>query len=131
MALRTRTNGSAIPMDPGERTCRVTIEQLSESRGASSFPVESWTPLVTVWMRRMMINPVRADYSEKFLEAQVSQQPQAQWEMGYRSDMDETLVNVAKRRRLRYQGRTYNIVAADVIGAREGIELLTISDGGA
>lgn len=131
MARRIRTSGAAIPMDPGERTSLVTIQQMTLTRGETKAPVETWTTLAAnIWMKRMAIDPIRADYGEKDIGHQIAAQPQSTWEMGYRADMDPTLVNVAKSRRLLYRGRAYNIVAGDVIGAQEGIELIAISDGG-
>jgi head-tail adaptor len=132
MARRVRTNGSAIPMEAGERNCKVEIQQLADGdpTGGSGAPVERWTTLATVWMKRMAIDPIRADYGEKYLHNQVVAQPQQFWEMGYRADMDPLDINVPKKRRLVYRSREYNIVAADVIGSREGLELITISLGG-
>jgi hypothetical protein len=119
-------------MEAGERGCMVAIQQLVEERGASRAPIERWVPFIArVWMSRMAIDPIRADYGEKFIAHQVVAQPQTIWEMGYRADMDPLTVNVAKTRRLVYLGRPYNIVAADLIGHREGIELIAIADGGA
>lgn len=130
MARRVRTNGSAIPMEAGERNCKVTIQQLTEGRGTSGAPIETWTDLASVWMSRKAIDPIRADSGEKWLSNQVVAQPQSIWEMGYRADMDPLDVNIPKKRRLVYRGRPYNIVAGDVIGNREGIELIAISLGG-
>ena len=47
--------------------------------------------------------------------------------MSYIASMDPELVDVPKLRRLVYQGRTYEIVHAAMIGRREGIEFLTIA----
>jgi hypothetical protein len=41
--------------------------------------------------------------------------------------MDPDLLDVPKRRRLVYKGRTYDIVAAGQIGRNEGVELLTLA----
>jgi head-tail adaptor len=129
MARRIRTNGSAIPMEAGERTCRVVVQRSVAARGATKAPVDTWVTHTTTWMRRTAIDPIRADYGEKFINHQVVAQPQSVWEMGYREDMDPTIYDVAKTYRLLYQGRPYNIVAADVIGQREGIEFVAVTNG--
>jgi hypothetical protein len=130
MAKRNLPNGAAIPMEPGERDRAVTIQQLAESTGSSGAPVETWTTLVTpVWMRRMQVR-----MTERFASHQLTTVPDTQWEMGYRADMDPSFVDVPKRRRLVELfddevdgniGWIYEIVAADQIGRREGIELMT------
>lgn len=120
MAKRNLPLGGAVPMEPGERDTLVTIEQLTESTGGSRFPTESWTTLMTAWMRKLGTKG-----HERWVAAQVSAPADTQWEMGYVASMDPDLVEVPKTRRLVYQGRVYDIVAADMIGRREGIELLT------
>lgn len=125
MAKRNLMNGAAIPMEPGERDCAVTIQQLTETV-VSGLPKESWTTLATpVWMRKMGLRA-----SERFEASQVAGKADIQWEMDYREDMDPDLVNVVKLRRLLYQGRTYDITSADLIGRREGVELITVSGSG-
>jgi head-tail adaptor len=126
MAKRNLMNGSAIPMEPGERNKAVTIQQLTESTATSGFPKESWSTLVTpVYMRKL---DTRGD--ERFKADQIAASYQTQWEMGYRTDMDPELVDVAKKRRLVFQSRVHQIVMGSVIGQREGIELLTIAGSG-
>lgn len=123
MAKRNLMNGQAIPMEPGERNRAVTVQQLEDAVPNSKFPTERWTTLVTpVWMRKL---DARAGETQKV--QQVSAAFDTQWEMGYRDDMDPDRVDVPKKRRLVYQGRTFQIVAASQIGQREGIELLTVA----
>lgn len=123
MAKRNLPLGGAVPMEPGERDRAVTILQLSDSVGSSKFPVETWTVLETaVWMRKLDVKGM-----ERFVAAQVSAPFDSQWEMGYRSDMDPELYDVPKTRRLLYQGRLFEVVAASQIGRREGIELMTLA----
>lgn len=125
MAKRNLMNGAAIPMEPGERDKAVTIQQLTETI-VKGFAKESWTTLATpVWMRKMGLRA-----SERFEAEQVAGKADTQWEMGYREDMDPDLVNVVKVRRLLYAGRVYEITGADMIGRREGIELITVSGSG-
>lgn len=125
MAKRNLMNGATVPMEPGERDRAVTIQQLTETI-VSGVPKESWSTLAgAVWMRRL---GVRA--SERFVAEQNTGSADVQWEMGYRADMDPELVDVMKTRRLLYQGRVYDITGADIIGRREGIELMTLSGSG-
>lgn len=115
--------GGAVPMDAGERDKRVLIQQATDTVGSSMFPVETWTTLADpVWMRKL---DLRGD--ERFKASQLSAPAETQWEMGYRADMDPDLLNVPKTRRLVYQGRTYDITEASMIGRKEGIELLTLA----
>lgn len=125
MAKRNLMNGAAIPMEPGERDRAVTIQQMTETV-VNGVPKESWTTLVgTVWMRKMGLKA-----SERFTAQQVKGSADTQWEMDYREDMDPELIDVVKTRRLLYMGRVYDITGADVIGRREGIELVTLSGSG-
>jgi len=125
MAKRNLASGDAVPMEAGERNRYVVIQQLTETIPDSNYPMETWTTLATVWMRKM-----DATGTERFTAAQLAAAFETQWEMGYRGDMDPEQVDVPKRRRLRYHDRIYDITQASVIGRREGIELLTIAGSG-
>ncbi len=107
-------------MEPGERDRIVTIQQLTDASGATGFPYEQWTPLADLYASR-------ADDRgfERFRSAQVSATELTRWEIGYRADCDPELVDVPKRRRVVYQSRIFDILAATLIGSREGIELTT------
>lgn len=123
MAKRNLQFGGHVPMDPGERDKKVTIEQTTESAGSSSFPVDTWTTLAAdVWMSRHDMKG-----SERFGAGQLSAAGDTRWEMGYRADMDPDLVDVPKVRRLNHQGRIYDIVAASMIGRKAGVEVLTLA----
>ena len=106
----------------GARNRLVTVQQLTESIGASGRPVETWTSLAKVWMERMDMTG-----AERFRADQLSARYDTRWRMPYRSDMDPETVNVPKKRRLLYQGRIYDIVTAMPIGLHDTVELLTIS----
>lgn len=122
MAKRNLMNGTAIPMEAGERDRAVTIQQADDAASTSKIPIERWTTLASVvWMRKMDANAW-----EKVKADQVAAAFDTQWEMGYWREMDPELVDVQKTRRLVYQERVYLIVGASLIGRREGIELLTI-----
>lgn len=111
------------PQESGERDRAVTVQQLTESAGASGFPVETWSTLVSpYWVKKM-----DASGRERFGSGQLSAPFDTRWEGAYHPDLDPETVNVAKTRRLVYQGRPYDIVAASMIGMREGIEFLTLA----
>lgn len=123
MAKRNLMNGSAVPMEPGERDRAVTIQHLTETVTPGLKPKEVWESLASlVWMRKL-----EAKASERLKSETVAANFDTQWEMGYWPDMDPELVDVAKTRRLLYLGRVHLVVSASLIGRREGIELLTIA----
>lgn len=124
MARRNLALGGSVPMEAGLRDRCVTIEQAADSAGSSGHPVETWTPLCTLWAFR---DDLRA--SERFAAQQVASRVEVRWEVNYRADLDPEQVDVTKTRRLVWQGRPYDITGASVIGRREGIELLTMAAG--
>lgn len=106
----------------GARNRRVTIEQAAESAGAARFPVETWTPLATVWAS---LTP--ASGRERYANDQLSAPFDTRWEVPYAADWDPELVDVAKTRRLVYEGRTYDIVYAERTGMkREDVAFVTL-----
>lgn len=110
--------------DAGERDRLVIVQQLTESKGASNFPVEAWSQLTTMYLSKQP-----AGGRERFVADQVSAPYDTRWEGPYRADMDPELVEVEKKRRLVYKGRVHDIVHAAMIGRYEGIELLTQAGG--
>ena len=112
-------------LEPGERDWIVTIQQLTQPDQAddSGAPIENWTTLVSA------MPAAKYDISgrERFTAEQLSAAYDTRWEMNYRLDMDPELVNIAKTRRLVHRGRVHDIVAASMIGRREGLELLTLT----
>ncbi len=123
MAKRNLPLGGAIPMEPGERTCRVLIQQRpsSDPVDGGGHPAETWTTLQYAYMRKQ---DQRGE--ERFVAGQISGPKVTQWEMGYVGSMDPDLLDVSKLRRLVYQGRVYDITDASLIGNREGVELMTL-----
>lgn len=106
----------------GLRDRRVTIEQLTTESTGGGFPTEDWSTLAEEWMSKRDLS---AD--ERFVAHQVSAFADTQWQMAYRADMDPDLIDVPKKRRLVYQGRTYDVVAGSNIGRERGIDLLTLA----
>lgn len=105
----------------GQRDKRVLIQQTPAVTPGGGFPRDVWTSLITEWMSK---KDMLAD--ERFATGQEAAFAYTQWQMAYRADMDPELIDVPKTRRLNYQGRTYNIRAATLIGRKDGIELVTL-----
>jgi head-tail adaptor len=111
------------PQESGERDRAVTVQRLTSTKGPSGFPVETWTTLLSpYWVKKM-----DASSRERFANGQLSASFDTRWEGSYHPDIDPETVDVAKTRRLVYQGRTHDIVSATMIGMREGVELLTLA----
>ena len=116
-----RASGRAA-IDPGERDRFVTIQRVTDGVDSEGAPKETWATLTPAWAAKM-----DADGRERFMASQLSASYDTRWQLSYRADMDPELVDVAKVRRLVYQGRVYDIVAASLLGLREGIELYTLA----
>jgi head-tail adaptor len=112
-------------MEPGERNRFVTIQQLTESLGASQLPVRSWSTLATVWASK---EDVRGN--EQLVAERLVSRYETRWEIGYRVDMNPEVVDVPKTRRLLLGGRIHDIVDASLIGDSDGVELLTVGTTG-
>jgi len=115
-------------MEPGERDHTILIQQRAASDAVDSVGAptdDPWTTLVAA------MPASREDISarERFAAEQLSASYDTRWEINYRLDMDPWLIDVPKLRRILYQGRVLNIVAANQIGRREGVELLTLGHG--
>lgn len=106
----------------GLRDKLVTIQQMTKSKGPSGFPVETWTTLRTAYMSRL---DQRAD--ERYAGNQLSPAVETQWHAEYASDIDPEVVNVPTKRRLVYGGRTFDILAATILGNKQGVELVTLA----
>jgi SPP1 family predicted phage head-tail adaptor len=108
----------------GRRDRFVTVQQLSESRGASGAPIESWTRLTDVWAAKTDIRGF-----ERFIANQISAPYDTKWDLHYSAEWDPDRVDVRKRRRLVVEGRVHDIVAAQEIGRRQGVEVMTLAGG--
>ena len=114
------------PLESGERDRQVVLQSRgADAGGSSGFPVVTWSALATVFMSKEDLRG-----QERFAVSQLAAKFDTRWEMNYRTDMDPELLDVPKLRRIVYQGRTYDIVEASMIGRREGVELLTIASTG-
>lgn len=122
----------------GRRDKWITLQQLQapDAPGESGMAVEEFEPLVTNPSNptgNQDVPAAKEDLSgrEEFASgAGLSTPYDTRFEIAYRADMDPELIDVTKKRRILYLGRTYDIVQATQIGRRLGIELLTLSRGG-
>lgn len=108
----------------GCRDRQVTIQQrpVADATATSGFPKDDWTTLATAFMEKIDVSG-----SEAFRAQQLAAKYDTRWKMPYRADMDPDLLDVPKLRRLLFQGRTFDIVAATQIGRKRGIELTTLA----
>lgn len=113
------------PMEAGERDRLVRLVPLTEGVDTEHFPIEEEGTAISVWASK---NDIGA--RERFTADQMSAPYTTRWELAYRSDIDPDVVDVPKAFRLVYQGRTYDIQAASMIGRKEGVELLTLARNG-
>jgi len=100
----------------------VLIEQVTDQDGESNYPVEAWTTLDHAWMEKVPIGG-----SERFRSAQLSASIETRWRCQYRPDLDPDAIDVAKTRRLVFDGRIYDITYAVEIGRKRELELTTIA----
>lgn len=111
--------------DPGKRDRLVTIQEMTSSIDADSGePVEAWDTLATVFMEKVEMRG-----NERFQSQQMTAPYDTRWRLPYRTDMDPETLDVPKDRRLVYKNRVYDIISAQMIGRRDGIELMTLSGG--
>lgn len=108
-------------LDASGRRDKLVDVQLLSSETSGGFPVPTWTTSPVKWWLHK--RELRAD--ERFASNQESAFAETEWHGDYRADMDPDLIDVPAKRRLVYNGRTYDIVAAALIEKR-GIEVLTL-----
>lgn len=108
--------------EAGAREFHIEIEKLTEAQADSNFPTEDWVSLVKLWASREYVS-----LDERFQSQQTIATAVIRWTIPYRRDMDPDEVQVAKARRLKYKGRVYNILSAEMKnrGDGKGIVLVT------
>lgn len=110
----------------GRRDRSITLQKRPAEDTAdanSGEPIDGpWTKLCCEMASRQSLTG-----SERFQRDQVAARMDDEWEIPYRQDMDPELVDVPKCRRLLYQGRLFEIVAAKVTRLGRGICLYTLS----
>jgi head-tail adaptor len=107
----------------GQRTLSVTIQHATQSKGSTGMPIETFADTTPpVWMSREAAQSFDRT-AEGLRGAQITARAYHRWTMPYLASMDPDLVDVAKARRLKYQGRFYDIVEAQ----RDGYRAITLT----
>ena len=121
MPLRKVT--SLRPASAGARDHACVLEHMVTTTGDSGFPIQTWQALINpYWCAR---SDVAGD--ERLTADQVTAPIRVLWSGAYRPEIDPETVNVAETLRIRYLNRTYDILSGFIIGARVGIEFLTLA----
>lgn len=107
--------------DAGRRDRVITIEQLIETPAPGSYPLEAWEPLIILPAAKLELSA-----AERYQQGVTTGAYDTRWQINYREDCDPDLVDVTKRRRVVFGGRVLNIVGAEHLGRRAGIELRTV-----
>lgn len=109
----------------GRRTVSVTVQQMTQTKGASNAPVETWTTLRTVYASKedLLMN----DSREQLRAGQLSARMETAWGLPYTADMDPNLVDVARVRRLLVGTRVYDITRGTVDDLKKGVQLITLA----
>ena len=105
-------------MDAGKLDRRVTILRYSMTRNADNEPIETWSDLATVWASKKDISD-----GEKVRAAQIGASLSTRFQIRWSS----LVADVNPKDRLRYGGRTYEIVGVKELGRRDGIEISALS----
>ena len=112
------------PMEAGDRDREIRIDQRTavETQDTLGAPSDgTWTTLV----RSMPASREDIRGIEREVDNQTAAKLETRWEINYRADMDPALVDVPTTRRIVHRGRIYDITAAEEIGRREGIAIIT------
>lgn len=123
--------GRMKPINPAELNKTIVIEQLTDGSGTSGLPTEAWTNLVG-GDGGVMAKKEDLRGNERFQASQLSSPFDTRWTIWYREDMDPDMVDVPKTRRLVYQNRNYDIVAAqnvEITQIRQAILIDTLASG--
>jgi len=108
----------------GTRDRWITVQGMTESVGASRRPVESWDTLFQVWAMK-----TDAGGRERLVADQLSAPYDTRWELPYAAALDPELVDVRKHRRIVVNGRIHDIVSAQEIGRKRGVQVMTLAGG--
>lgn len=100
-------------MRRGKMDRAITIQALTTTQDGWGEEIQSWASITP--------NPIAAQYlpgggNERFAAGQIYAQTEARFHIYWRAD-------VTPLHRVIYEGREYDILSADEIGRREGLEL--------
>jgi head-tail adaptor len=108
----------------GKRDKFVTIQQRTEAVDDSGFPYPTWSTLATAYMHRR-----DSSGREKFAADQIAAVGDRVWSMLYQEDMDPDKYDIAKTRRLVYQGWAFDIVHAETVDEVSGPGIVLATSG--
>lgn len=99
----------------GYRDKLITIERLTEGTANSNFPTEDFAQPYTVWAAKDYVSLEERVQSDRLMASAV-----VRWEVAYLSDLDPDRYDIAKTRRVKYMGRVYNIISAEMRSREQG-----------
>jgi head-tail adaptor len=99
----------------GQRDLLITIERLVEIDPDSDFPTEDWKQPFQLWASREYVS-----LEERAQSAQLMASAVVRWEVPYTEALDPDAIDVSNKRRVVYQARVYNIIAAEMRPRSEG-----------
>ena len=112
----------AFRISAGQRDKSIVIEAMSADVSPTGMPIETWSPLATVWASRRDVQA-----AERFTASQTSAWQRTVWQMPYRADCDPERVDVVRLRRIVFGGRVFDIEAASLLERRLGIECTSMA----
>ena len=104
----------------GTRREKVFIEARVQS--TSGFPVDTWEPLLTMWMEKVDLIG-----TEAFRADQMTARYDVRFKTQYAHALDPEVIDVPATHRLRHRGQVYDITSAAIVGNNEGIEYFAIA----
>lgn len=99
----------------GQRDLLITIERLRETTPDSNFPTEEWTQPFQAWAFREYVSLDERVQSERLMASAA-----IRWEVAYTPELDPDRIDVANKRRVKYQDRVHNIIAAEMRARPDG-----------
>lgn len=124
MPVTRRAVSGSTRASAGERDRLVLVRwrPVADSVEASGLPRDDWSDYRSIYMSRSVQSS-----DERFVADQVAAADVTRWELEYLADMDPDVADVPKRFQLVYRGRTYDVIAATVVGRGKAIELTTLA----
>jgi SPP1 family predicted phage head-tail adaptor len=98
-------------IDAGSMDRRITIQGVSLADDGYGGQVETWSTVAEVWAQFLP-----GGGNEKFASAQVYAETQARFRIRWRSGL-------SPKNRITFDGKTWDVLAVDEVGRKEGLEL--------
>ena len=103
-------------MRAGSLDRRITFQKNTPAQSSSGFPVESWADQFTVWAG---LTWQRNRSAERFRDPQIAGESAVVFRVRWSADTRA----ITSEWRVRYDGRTYDIIDLRELGRREGLEI--------